>query len=110
MSNKNKKPKKPSKKQQKITTTPAPSFQIEKIKWEDHFSGNTGWTYDHSLLRTDPTLVITVGIKVAEDKKTVTLAQNMGENLAVADTTTIIKSCIVTREQVGEISYGVVQA
>lgn len=107
MSNKKKKLKKPLTRASKTTVgIETPTFSIVKVRWEDHFSGNAGWSLIDSL-RTNPHINVTVGIKVAEDKKTMTLAQNMGENMAVADTTTILKNCIVDEENLGAITYGI---
>jgi hypothetical protein len=97
VSNKKKKLKKPSVK-------PAPTFQIEKVRWKDHFSSNYGW-HDLDDLETKPRICVTVGIVVAEDAETVTLGQDMTENLRVSSTTTVLKACIVDRINLGEIIY-----
>jgi hypothetical protein len=79
------------------------TYQIEKVFWEDHYSGNTAWTT--KLSRTTPLTVASVGMKVHEDKKVLVLAQNMGENLMFADTVHIIKKCITSRKKLGTIYY-----
>ena len=79
-------------------------FPIIKLQWKDHFSGNHSWAMaeDH---RTDPMVNVTVGIVVNEDDETITLAQNMAENMLSADTTTVLKNCIVKRSRLGEVVY-----
>lgn len=101
MSNKNKKPAKKS----KVTSPIVKTIELVQIRWEDHFSGNAGWQSDWSQLRTSPMVNMTIGYKVHEDKKTITLAQNLTESLQCADTTTIIKSCILKQTPLGTIDY-----
>ena len=96
-----------SKKKKTVKTKSKSSYEILKVFWEDHFSGNRHWVQDVKELRTDPLICTSVGFKVHENKKTITLAQNMGEGHSIADTTTIIKSCIIKREKLGEVEYGV---
>ena len=98
MSNKKKKPAKKSK------STKVQAFDILQVRWEDHFSGNHQWGNANEL-RTKPMICMTVGHLVHEDKKTITLAMNMGESLHVADTTTVLKNCIVSRKVLGTIHY-----
>ena len=80
-------------------------FEQLRIDWKDHFTTSQGWTtlgsLDHS-----PQRVVSTGIKVYEDKEVVTLASNMDQNMKVADTTTILKNCIIKRTKLGVVEYG----
>lgn len=100
MSKNKKKPNKPSKNTSKVVKT----YKILRIDWFDHFSGNKYWSAP-SELRTSLPICTTVGMKVAEDKRSITLAQNAATFENVADTTTIIKSCIDDIVELGEIRY-----
>ncbi len=96
-----------SKKKKKLVKKsggPKKVFEVERITWKDHFSSSQKWV-DPSEVRSTPMINMSVGFRIKEDKDTVTLAQNMGENLTVADCTTIIKSCIVKRLVLGAIHY-----
>lgn len=93
-----KRTKKPSKKSETI------SREISKILWKDHFSSNYTWTHLEDMKHT-PVINVTVGIVVHEDKEVVTLAQNMCSANRGADTTTVLKNCIVKRENLGEVQF-----
>lgn len=101
MNNKKKKLKSKSETTEKIQ-----SYDILKVFWKDHFAGTHTWVSDVKDLRTKPLICVSVGFKVHEDKETLTLAQNMGENLTMADTITIIKNCITKRDEIGSVEYG----
>ena len=102
----NKKKKKPTVKLKTSKLKIVKTYEIFRIEWEDHFSGNHTWVSDAKELNTTPYICISVGVKVAENKKTITLAQNMGMNEQLSDTMTILKNCIVYKEKLGEIVYG----
>lgn len=102
----NKKKKRNKKSVTTKTSVPIKQYVVEKILWKDHFSANNKWCHVEEL-RTRPMVNATAGIVVAEDKDTVTLAMNMGENELIADTTTILKNCITKRVKLGTIDYGV---
>jgi hypothetical protein len=95
-----KRTKKPSKKLKTTTKT----YEIMRVDWKDHFSGNKMWGLVDDL-DTTPKHCVTVGMKVHEDKETITLCQNMSQSVVVADTTTIIKSCILKTKTLGAITY-----
>lgn len=100
MSKKNKKPKKPSE-----TIEVTKSYDIVRVDWNDHWSGQHNWMHpddvDHA-----PKLAVTVGTLIKEDKYGLTIAQNMGTNMQVADTTYVIKDCIVRRKVLDKLEYG----
>ena len=89
----------------KSTLQNVSKYDIIRVDWEDHFSGNHAWVTSAKELNIRPVLCITVGVRVHEDKKTITLAQNMGSNETIADTTTVLKNCIVHRLKLGELIY-----
>ena len=96
------------KKQKKKSEVTTIEFPVLKLQWKDHFSGNHTWgmAEDH---RTEPMINVTVGIVVREDDETVTLAQNMTEHMMSADTTTVLKNCIVKQTRLSEIIYDRIQ-
>lgn len=106
MSRKKKKPNKPSKTFTRKGVAITKTLDILKVYWEDHFSGNHAWVHDPSDLRTEPLINVSIGFKVHEDKKTLTLAQNLGENQTMSDTTTVLKNCIVSTTKMGTVEYG----
>ena len=93
------------KKTQKSKSDIIKSYQIERIDWADHWSGNKQW---FSVTEAKKDLVhahiVSIGLVVAEDKKAVVVAQNIDGNENVADTTTILKSCILNRDKLGTIN------
>lgn len=100
MSKKNKKPKSKSAVSGTIVT-----YDVLKVFWKDHFSGNRQWVSDVKDLHVTPFICTSVGFKVFEDKETLTLAQNLGENFSMADTVTILKNCITSRETISNVQY-----
>ncbi len=101
MSNKKKKLKKPLEKKYKDLKT----FDIVRVDWHDHWSGMHQWSHPDDVDHT-PKTCVTVGVVVKEDKNGITLAQNMGTAMQVADTTYVIKKCIVSRKVLGQLAYG----
>ena len=95
------KKKKKQPKKSKITSV----FEIFRVDWEDHWTGNKQWQTAEEL-ETRPLHCVSVGIKAREDGQTLTLVQNMGHNQQVADSITILKKCITSRIKLGEIKYG----
>jgi hypothetical protein len=89
----------------KTTDTTVVTYDVLKVFWKDHFSGNRNWVSDVKDLRVEPFICTTVGYKVFEDKETLTLAQNLGENFSMADTTTILKACITKREVISNVQF-----
>lgn len=79
-------------------------FEILRIDWFDHFSGNKQWSAKSELNFSLP-ICTTVGMKVHEDKKSITLAMNASSFQHLADTTTIIKSCIDDIVKLGKVKY-----
>lgn len=100
-----KKNKKPNGKSKTIEKSEFQTFDIVKVYWKDHFSGNRGWVSEASDLRTAPMICTSVGFQVHESEETLTLAQNMGENMNMADCTTILKNCITSRKVIGQVVY-----
>lgn len=96
MSKKNKKQNKKSK-----NTVALP---IMRIDWKDHFSANHQWEYWEEMDHT-PKHLVSVGVKVHEDKDVITLAQNVSKSDRGADTTTILKSCIIRQTKLGDIEF-----
>ena len=101
-----KKKKKPTEKLKTTARKIVKTYELLRVDWEDHFSGNHHWVADVKELNVTPYLCVSVGVKVDENKKTLTLAQNMGTNEQISDTMTILKNCIVDRIKLGELSYG----
>jgi hypothetical protein len=101
VSNKKKKLKKPSAKPLETLKT----FEIVRLDWNDHWSGNHAWFDPAEGLDHKPKLCITVGVVVKEDKDGITVAQNMGTAMQAADTTFIMKSCIVNKKVLGQLTY-----
>ena len=100
-----KKNKKPTKKYARTSATkPVKTLEILRIDWFDHFTGNRSWMFEGDL-KTDLPICTTIGMKVAEDEKTITLAQNASTFEHISDTTTIIKSCIDDVVKLGEVRY-----
>lgn len=98
MKNKTKKPSKKLEATKRI-------YPIEHVFWNDHYTGQKNWTDAEHLDRKGPLVCTSVGMRIFEDKETLVLAQNMGENATCADTVTILKNCIKTRKIIGEVSY-----
>lgn len=99
MSNKKKKQNK------KSETTATKTFEILRIDWKDHWTGNKNWAPANEI--TDgPINCVTVGIKIKEDKEGVTLALNACSNLLFADTMYILKNCIIKTTNLGTVEYG----
>lgn len=103
MKSKNKKLKKPS---ANLKPGNKGVWEVFRIDWEDHFSGNHAWVQDPQELNTKPYICVSVGVLVKDDGKTITLAQNMGTNEQIADTITILKNCVIFKKKLGEIIYG----
>ena len=80
-------------------------YDILRVDWEDHWTGNKQWLAATEL-ETRPLHCVSVGIKAVENKETLTLVQNMGHNEQVADSITILKKCITCKTKLGEIKYG----
>jgi len=72
-------------------------MKVTQIVWNDHFTLN-GWVSKDILdsLQKGET-VCSVGYLVKETRKIVVLAQSLTED-SLGDVTVIIKSCIVTRD------------
>ena len=98
MSSKTKKLKK------KSVTTKTIKYDILRIDWNDHNTGNHAWKTKEELVH-KPLHCVSVGINVKEDKEGVTLCQNMGDNMDLADTIYILKSCITYRAKLGTVQY-----
>lgn len=99
MKSKKKKLKKPS------VPTVTKKFDILRVTWNDHWSGQHRWSAPEEVEH-KPKLCVTVGINIKEDKDGITLAQNMGTEMQFADTTYVMKNCIVQSTKLGEVSYG----
>ena len=96
------------KKTQKNKLDNIKSYQIERIDWEDHWSGNRQWFAAKDAAQDlIPAHVVSVGIVLAENKKAVIVSQNIAGNGNTADTTTILKSCIINRDKLGTINVGI---
>ena len=93
--------KKKKKQPEKLKTT----FEVLRVDWQDHWTGNKQWQTAEEL-ETRPLHCVSVGIKAREDGQTLTLVQNMGHNQQVADSIVILKKCITSRIKLGEIKYG----
>ena len=82
---------------------------MERIDWKDHWSKtNRQWVEIEEIRNGDslePFHCVSTGIVVAENKEVVVLALNIGENQKAADTMTILKSCIMSREVLGNIKF-----
>jgi hypothetical protein len=89
----------------KSETIVTKSFDIVRVDWKDHFSGNYSWGNIEDMDVT-PKICTSVGVLVRDDDETVTLAQNLTESQRVADSTTILKSCIIKQAKLGVIQYG----
>lgn len=99
-----KKKKTPKSKLGRTTPVPVKTFDIVRIDWKDHWSSNEGWT-DPADVRHKPFLCVTVGMVAKEDRQGITLTQNMDTNMKVANTTYILKNCIVKQTKLGSVEY-----
>ena len=102
----NKKKKNPNVKSATTKRKIVKTYELLRVDWEDHFSGNHHWVSDVKELNVTPYICVSVGVKVDENKKTLTLAQSMGTNEQMTDTMTILKNCIVDKIKLGELNYG----
>lgn len=81
-------------------------FDILRVDWYDHVTGNHSWR-KYTEIDSDLPVCTTVGLKVYEDEKVIVLAQNASTLEHIADTTTIVKSCILGDGiiKLGELRY-----
>ena len=75
------------------------NLPIYLIEWDDHCSAGTNW-HDASVSRDFPIKCQSVGFIVKDNKKVLTVAQNINES-HVADLTVILKSCITKKVKLG---------
>ena len=99
------KSKKKKKQSVKFEATTTKSFDIVRLDWYDHFSGNYQWSHIDDL-DTVPRICTAIGAKVRESKDTITVVANLTDNMRVADATTVLKSCLVKEVKLGTIEYG----
>lgn len=79
-----------------------PKLKLEKVVWKDHFSVlyKQGWQ-DHHTPDLEPVHVCSVGVKMAENREVLILAQNYDKFSNIGgNTIAILKNCIVSRKVV----------
>lgn len=69
-------------------------YPLMIIDWEDH-TGNAGWTTEEDASKEKPVVARTIGWKVAEDRKTVKLADSLTSDNGIGGVSVILKKVIV---------------
>lgn len=78
-------------------------FPLLWVEWLDHYHDATGWLDIADFPATVNTYkCLTVGFLVKEDKTSIQLAQTFAPSDRVSSIMTILKSTIVTRDDLGQ--------